>query len=394
MDHWAVLGIRRTADTTVIKKAYKQKLLVHHPEDDPAGYQRVRAAYTAAINAAKFMAKHEEVSAEAEADTKTEVRTAAEVDTEVELKPAADLTIQNEAYAQDDDAAMRGYRRLFKNENGDFWLEDSEQEEDYEDEEFITLSNHFFAEQLQVKVPAERDFIARMEQLFNDHGKRNDPLAWEELLSDDVLWDINAKSRIDGRMLRLLSEQYNLLNDQVLVMIESHMSLFDKISINREEYPARFVDTYALATQKIAMPHHLEQAKLSPEQVIKRVDVKWWKYCFDNPIGWIIIFVLGFRFVAVLYALFILVRCVLWVLRRKWKLIMWDYTFTYIDQWGKRSDFKYIDITKIVLLRKKVIIHLESKQIHIKAQATDNLVILLTRMSRYGRQEDNTIYMQ
>lgn len=42
---WKILGIEPTDDMTAIKKAYSAKLKIHHPEDDPEGYQRLREAF-------------------------------------------------------------------------------------------------------------------------------------------------------------------------------------------------------------------------------------------------------------------------------------------------------------------------------------------------------------
>lgn len=48
-DIWAVLGIEPTRDKTAIKAAYLAQLPLHHPEDDPEGFQQLRGAYEAAI---------------------------------------------------------------------------------------------------------------------------------------------------------------------------------------------------------------------------------------------------------------------------------------------------------------------------------------------------------
>ncbi|NAW88681.1 J domain-containing protein [Photobacterium halotolerans] len=49
MGIWDVLEIEITTDEAAIKKAYRRKLRQHHPEDDPAGFQRVREAYERAL---------------------------------------------------------------------------------------------------------------------------------------------------------------------------------------------------------------------------------------------------------------------------------------------------------------------------------------------------------
>ncbi len=57
MNFWDILGIEQTADLSVIKKAYADKSKQCHPEDDPEGFQRLRAAYRQAVAASKFLAE-------------------------------------------------------------------------------------------------------------------------------------------------------------------------------------------------------------------------------------------------------------------------------------------------------------------------------------------------
>lgn len=55
MDMWKVLEINATTDITAIKKAYAKKLKVHHPEDDPTGFQSLKESYDSAVQYAKYM---------------------------------------------------------------------------------------------------------------------------------------------------------------------------------------------------------------------------------------------------------------------------------------------------------------------------------------------------
>jgi hypothetical protein len=54
---WQVLGIAPTSDQSLIRKAYAARLKETHPEEDPAGFQRLRMAYEAAIQVSKGAAR-------------------------------------------------------------------------------------------------------------------------------------------------------------------------------------------------------------------------------------------------------------------------------------------------------------------------------------------------
>lgn len=49
MSCWDILGIASTDNKRAIKRAYAKALALHHPEDDPAGAQRVQEAYEEAM---------------------------------------------------------------------------------------------------------------------------------------------------------------------------------------------------------------------------------------------------------------------------------------------------------------------------------------------------------
>ena len=59
MNIWQILGIPHGSDRDAIRRAYATKLRVTHPEDDPEGFKRLRAAYEAALRHLEYESWHD-----------------------------------------------------------------------------------------------------------------------------------------------------------------------------------------------------------------------------------------------------------------------------------------------------------------------------------------------
>ncbi len=68
MDIWKILDIEATKDEELIKKAYRTKLAVTNPEDDPEGFKKLRQAYEEAIKLIYQNDEEEYVEPETEVD--------------------------------------------------------------------------------------------------------------------------------------------------------------------------------------------------------------------------------------------------------------------------------------------------------------------------------------
>ncbi len=60
MDIWTILQVSETKDKEVLKKAYRRKLSITNPEDDPEGFMELRSAYEQALKLADIVAEVEE----------------------------------------------------------------------------------------------------------------------------------------------------------------------------------------------------------------------------------------------------------------------------------------------------------------------------------------------
>ncbi len=58
MNCWEILGIEPTDDITAIKNAFAAQSKLHHPEDDPEGFQHIRQAYRHAMELVKYQSNH------------------------------------------------------------------------------------------------------------------------------------------------------------------------------------------------------------------------------------------------------------------------------------------------------------------------------------------------
>ena len=46
---WTILGIEQTKDLEAIKAAYRERLKMTNPEDNPEGFKELRSAYEEAL---------------------------------------------------------------------------------------------------------------------------------------------------------------------------------------------------------------------------------------------------------------------------------------------------------------------------------------------------------
>ncbi|WP_282935556.1 J domain-containing protein [Paenibacillus sp. RC67] len=136
MDIWDQLGINPTEDSSVIKKAYVQKLKQHHPEEDPEGYQKLREAYDRAIMVVKRKRQ-----------------------------------AMNHSTREEDVVFLPSLRSL-----------------------------HAISHQRTNQEELVEVFMEKVHEVYQDYASRIEPASWLNLLQEDVMWNIRLQKAVREQM--------------------------------------------------------------------------------------------------------------------------------------------------------------------------------------------------
>ncbi|NEN81647.1 J domain-containing protein [Paenibacillus elgii] len=214
MRMWEILGIYPTHEVSAIKKAYAAKLKVHHPEDDPTGYQQLREAYDQAIKLAKRQQKQTSRSdEEPEAFERSVVR-------EEDGSEAEDVAEHEEDELYDEDDGPQRIPRMV------IWQEQGKERDAPESQ-----AEHF---------------MERVEELYGKFPSRIDPNQWAELLNSDVVWNINLQNGISGRLLDFLEEHY-FLPKEVWKLLDSAFHWNGLVAEDKESFLEQYPQVYSYA---------------------------------------------------------------------------------------------------------------------------------------------------
>ncbi|MCM3703071.1 tetratricopeptide repeat protein [Paenibacillus macerans] len=209
MTIWERLGIGRTEDIKVIKRAYAKQLKIYHPEDDPTGYQALREAFDAATSYAKRQASMVEKEPAGE-------RQAEPLHTEWTETGHPDA-----APEPDEPGPLLPPPRI---PFGSLWNE-LEPDASEQSETNRPAPPESAPESIPDSAPvnAIRTVEAFLEQaaaLYDDFPSRISPEKWVELLDADVMWNMDAKAVIGFQLLKFM-QSHRYLPAEIWRLLEN-----------------------------------------------------------------------------------------------------------------------------------------------------------------------------
>ncbi|GAA0135067.1 hypothetical protein YSY43_19070 [Paenibacillus sp. YSY-4.3] len=266
MSIWGILGIEQTYDTTIIRRAYAKQLKIHHPEDDPEGYQRLREAYDRAMKLAK-QHQQEQILYEEDDDDDEELEQNAdsfsfegpifsEIPHNSEEEDHPDDTKEEDPSESIEELDVEPLRiprlpkwdTLGRDEQPEEHNEDNYWDDDDEDPDEDLDADHDFDFDEEYEEPAYPvdEFMADVHALYSDFTARMDTHRWLELLGSDVLWNIDYQRAVAERMLDYCEQNYFLPRD-VWRILEEHFRWRER-SMEDEDFAEDYhkIDTYAI----------------------------------------------------------------------------------------------------------------------------------------------------
>ncbi|MBR9654088.1 MULTISPECIES: J domain-containing protein [Bacillus] len=182
MSIWNTLEIEPTDNISVIKKAYAKLLKIHHPEDDPEGYQKLREAFDEAVKSAKNMKD----------------------------KPSIQI----------DDMNALDREHVFSP-----WTDS--------DAEIATTT---------ITEHPVYTFMESVETLYDNFFARIEQGNWEEILRSDVIWDVQYAAALQDQLIEFFLYHYHFphsiweLIDQVFRFSEQRNDLVNEYGENTIQF--------------------------------------------------------------------------------------------------------------------------------------------------------------
>ncbi|MEO3944227.1 tetratricopeptide repeat protein [Gorillibacterium sp. CAU 1737] len=222
MSIWTILGLDPTEDTSLIRRAYASKLKIHHPEDDPESYQRLREAFDEAMRLAKSGFLSEEDDSDFD-----------------------ERDYEKEAY-EDEDYEEEAEDREVDADTSD--PDDAAPETDWLDSLFVSNKDERQSSPPEIVVPPQsaqvakeqtEAFLKKVQDLYADPASRFSMDKWVHILNDEAVWRIDDTQSLTERLLTFFNEHY-FLPDEVWAMLDNAFGFKELMESDLEAYIERF----------------------------------------------------------------------------------------------------------------------------------------------------------
>lgn len=204
MSMWNILEIEATSDLSTIKKAYARKLKVHHPEEDPQGFQSLKEAYDNAVRYAKYRSRQTVYAPENGWD-----------------------------YEESEYDEVRQEKTSNPEENGPFPGNPSDGPSD-------APSEILPPEPFSRREAANQEFVNQLDLLYSDFFERIKLENWTELLNREAMWDIENRCRLEPMVVGYLSAHYRL-PQSIWKLLDRSFNLQEREKELYREYDTSFV---------------------------------------------------------------------------------------------------------------------------------------------------------
>lgn len=289
---WITLGIEQTYDIPTMRRAYAKKLQIHHPEDDPQGYQQLREAYDQAMKLAKqYQQSLIDNSFEEEKEPSSSSSPDPEQDEEEipllpripKWDPYQEIEVDDEQEAMteqdmpriprlpkwstfDEDEKYRERNEESNEESSEDELDGEEPEERPERPEELEESDEYYKDEFdedhddEFNMDEDFDedyddpahpvstFMDQVHALYSNFPARMDTHSWLELLSSDTLWNVHYQRAISDILLDYF-EQHYFLPSEVWHLLEDSFRWRAR-SMEDEDFAEEYPKIYAYAVME------------------------------------------------------------------------------------------------------------------------------------------------
>lgn len=190
MDIWKILGLEKTKDKDKIRDAYRSRLVVTNPEDDQQAFIELREAYEKATQYAACASENDE----------------------------------NDGNGQDAGNEQRA-------ENG----QNTDNRQGTGNEGKVESRKNKFDD-----TPIGQ-WLARVDCVYQDIGKRKNPECWRELLEEDICFSLDTKTAVRDSLLRYLMD-HNFLPQEVWKLLDDRFLLQEYKNELYENFPTDYIN--------------------------------------------------------------------------------------------------------------------------------------------------------